>query len=104
MSKGTSRFSPKVPLATAETVTVYFEEQALEVPAGVTVAAALLGHDDDHFCKSPEAREKRAPHCLMGVCFECLVEIDGIRDRQACLEPVREGMRVVRQHKLVNES
>ena len=39
----------------------------------------------------------------MGVCFECLVEIDGLLNRQACLEPVYEGMHVKRQHALVDE-
>jgi len=33
----------------------------------------------------------------MGVCFECLIEIDGMPNRQACLTPVREGMVVRRQ-------
>jgi predicted molibdopterin-dependent oxidoreductase YjgC len=32
----------------------------------------------------------------MGVCFECMMEIDGIQ-RQACLTPVREGM-VIDRH------
>ena len=30
----------------------------------------------------------------MGVCFDCLVTIDGVGNRQGCLVPVREGMRV----------
>jgi NADH dehydrogenase/NADH:ubiquinone oxidoreductase subunit G len=34
----------------------------------------------------------RAPYCLMGVCFECLVTVDGVGSRQGCLVPVREGM------------
>jgi len=35
---------------------------------------------------------------MMGVCFECLVTIDGVGNRQGCLVPVREGMRVELQH------
>ncbi|MNU05931.1 Hydrogen cyanide synthase subunit HcnA [compost metagenome] len=31
---------------------------------------------------------------MMGVCFECLMEIDGEPSRQSCLVTVREGMRV----------
>jgi predicted molibdopterin-dependent oxidoreductase YjgC len=31
------------------------------------------------------------------VCFECLVTIDGVGNRQACLIPVRAGMRVETQ-------
>jgi len=33
----------------------------------------------------------------MGVCFECLVEINGQGSVQACLTPVQDGMSVVRQ-------
>ena len=39
----------------------------------------------------------RAPWCMMGVCFECLVEIDGAAGRQACMIEVRDGMRIRRQ-------
>jgi len=86
---------------TGETVTITFEGEKRVVPAGVTVAAALLGHDENHFCKSAADREDRGPYCLMGVCFECLVEINGIRNRQACLEPIVDGMNVKRQISLV---
>ncbi|WP_028583489.1 (2Fe-2S)-binding protein [Desulfogranum mediterraneum] len=104
MNRGNSTFTRSEPLSGDDTITIFFEETACEVPAGVTVAAALLGHDDHHFCRSAADQEKRAPHCLMGVCFECLVEIDGVKNRQACLEPVREGMQVKRQHEPVDES
>ena len=30
----------------------------------------------------------------MGVCFECLVTIDGEPNRQACLTPVAQGMTI----------
>ena len=33
----------------------------------------------------------------MGVCFECLVTIDGVGNRQGCLVPLAEGMRVETQ-------
>jgi predicted molibdopterin-dependent oxidoreductase YjgC len=34
---------------------------------------------------------------MMGVCFDCLVEIDGVGNRQACLTLVADGMQVRRQ-------
>ena len=46
---------------------------------------------------TPVTGELRAPYCLMGVCFECLVEIDGVPNQQGCLAQVREGMRIERQ-------
>ena len=97
MNREKSRFSWVNPLATVDTVTVTFEGETCQVPAGISVAAALLGHNDEHFCHSAAEGDKRAPYCLMGVCFECLVEIDGAKNRQACLEPVYEGMQVKRQ-------
>ncbi len=46
---------------------------------------------------TPISNSPRGPYCLMGVCFECLVTIDGIGNRQGCMTPVREGMRVETQ-------
>jgi NADH dehydrogenase/NADH:ubiquinone oxidoreductase subunit G len=35
----------------------------------------------------------------MGVCFDCLVVVDGQRDQQACLVPVAPGMRIETQRR-----
>ena len=64
---------------------------------GDTVAAALLAADIKHIRTTPVSGKPRAPYCLMGVCFDCLVTIDGVGSRQACLVPVREGMSVETQ-------
>lgn len=79
------------------TVNLTFEDQTLAVPAGSTVAAALLLSGVTPFRTTPVTSSPRAPYCMMGVCFECLVEIDGKPSRQSCLTPVREGMVVRRQ-------
>jgi D-hydroxyproline dehydrogenase subunit gamma len=34
---------------------------------------------------------------MMGVCFDCLAEIDGVANRQSCMIEVRPGMRIGRQ-------
>jgi predicted molibdopterin-dependent oxidoreductase YjgC len=34
---------------------------------------------------------------MMGICFECLVEIDGRPNQQACQIIVRDGMTIHRQ-------
>ncbi|NHX27873.1 (2Fe-2S)-binding protein, partial [Escherichia coli] len=41
--------------------------------------------------------QPRAPFCMMGACFECLVEIDGIV-QQACMLEVTEGLEICRPH------
>jgi sarcosine oxidase subunit alpha len=65
--------------------------------AGDTVAAALLAAGLTSTRTTPVSGTPRAPYCMMGVCFECLVTIDDIGNRQGCLIPVREGMRVETQ-------
>jgi sarcosine oxidase subunit alpha len=57
----------------------------------------MLAAGLDHCRTTPVSGAKRAPYCMMGVCFDCLVTIDGIGNRQGCLVEVREGMRIETQ-------
>jgi len=75
-------------------IRIEFEGMPLTVPAGVSLAAALLAHDVGCTRESPVNGRPGAPYCMMGVCFECLVEIDGQANCQACLIQVAEGMSV----------
>ena len=84
-----------LPEAAAErSVRITFTGISKSVAPGLTVAAALLGHGESRLRASPVSGQSRAPYCMMGVCFDCLVEIDGVPNRQSCLIPVREGMTV----------
>jgi predicted molibdopterin-dependent oxidoreductase YjgC len=78
-------------------VRITFEGRPLTVPAGISVAAALLANDVGHTRESPVNGRPGAPYCMMGVCFECLVDINGRPNCQGCLMTVEEGMRVGRQ-------
>ena len=75
-------------------VTITIEDRQLEVSPGDTVAAAMLTAGIEYARTTPISGAHRAPYCLMGACFECLVEIDGVPNQQACQTPVREGMAI----------
>lgn len=75
-----------------ETVTMSFDGTPICAGAEQTVAAALLGQGISTLRRSVVGDRPRAPYCLMGVCFECLVTIDGVQNRQACMTVVRDGM------------
>jgi len=81
----------------AELVEIELDGEAVSVPADVSIAAALLYLDRLPLRQSPVSGSGRAPFCLMGICFECLVEVDGLRDQRACQRKVRPGMRLRRQ-------
>lgn len=80
------------------TVTITVDDIDISVPAGVSVAAAVLGHvHPKETYIHPVDGSPRAPYCLMGVCFECMMVINGQPNVQSCLVPVEEGMVVKRQ-------
>lgn len=84
----------KLGSSTSEAVTIFVDGDALRVSPGDSVAAALLGAGTFRFRQSAKSGAPRSPHCMMGNCFECLVEIDAIPGRQACMTAVAEGMTI----------
>jgi hypothetical protein len=82
------------PDAAAPAVTLFVDGNAVTARATDSVAAAMLAANLDHCRTTPVSGAPRAPYCMMGVCFDCLVAIDSVGNRQACLVRVSEGMRV----------
>ena len=78
-------------------VTFTFDGLPVTASAGDSVAAALLAAGVRACRTTPVSGAPRGPYCMMGVCFECLVRIDGMDNRQGCLVTVQEGMRVESQ-------
>lgn len=88
----------RLPDPAGDVVTFDFEGTAFEARAGDSVAAALLANGVLAFRTTPVSGTPRGPWCLVGECHECLVEIDGEPNRQACMVEVRTDMRICRQH------
>ena len=79
------------------TLTLTVDGKEIRARIGDTAAAAMLAAGIGRFRTTPVSGAARAPYCMMGVCFDCLVTIDGVGSRQACLVPVREGMAIETQ-------
>jgi D-hydroxyproline dehydrogenase subunit gamma len=79
------------------TVRLSVDGKAITALPGDSVAAALLAAGILACRTTPVSDAPRAPYCMVGVCFECLVTIDGVGSRQACLARVRDGMRIETQ-------
>lgn len=75
-------------------VVVTIDGTSVEARAGDTVAAAMLASGHAACRTTVVSGAPRGPYCMMGVCFDCLVVIDGMGSRQGCLVPVRDGMRI----------
>ena len=83
--------------SSSNALTLFFDDRPIPARAGETVAACLLRAGAEHFRTTPISGSPRLPYCMIGHCFECLVEVDGVGNRQACLTLVQDGMRVRRQ-------
>jgi predicted molibdopterin-dependent oxidoreductase YjgC len=79
-------------------VALSIDGRAIVARQGDSVAAALLANGVGRFRTTPVGDKPRGPFCMMGACFDCLVVIDGVANRQACMTSVREGMKVQTQH------
>jgi sarcosine oxidase subunit alpha len=80
-------------LARPAPVAFSFAGRMLRAPAGESLAAALMAAGIRRLGESDDPARPRAAFCMMGVCQQCLVRVDGVLS-QACLVPVREGMAV----------
>lgn len=75
-------------------VMLHVDGRAIEARDGDTIASALLAAGISPTRLSAVTQSPRAPYCMMGVCFECIVTVDGVANRQGCLVPVQDGMRI----------
>lgn len=67
----------------------------VEVPDGITVAAAILASTSNYTFRTTQKKAKpRGVFCGMGLCFDCLVTVDGRPDVRACMTIVAVGMRI----------
>ncbi|SEQ53406.1 2Fe-2S iron-sulfur cluster binding domain-containing protein [Amphritea atlantica] len=73
-------------------VEITVEGQKIFALEGETVAAAVMHAGLRPTRTTPVSGSGRAPYCMMGVCFDCLMNIDGKPNTQACMTEVREGM------------
>lgn len=87
----------RLPESGAATLRFTIDGEAATARAGDSVAAAMMANGRAACRETPVSGAARGPYCLMGVCFDCLVVIDGVGNRQGCLVPVAEGMRVETQ-------
>jgi predicted molibdopterin-dependent oxidoreductase YjgC len=81
----------------AETVNLTIDGELFAAREGDTVAAAMLAAGRTMCRTTPVSGAPRAPYCMMGVCFDCLVVVDGVGNRQGCLVRVEEGMAIETQ-------
>jgi predicted molibdopterin-dependent oxidoreductase YjgC len=68
-----------------------FDGRPVAFTQGQTVGAALWAGGVRSWRRTRFGGRPRGLFCGIGVCFDCLVEVDGRPDQRACLVPARPG-------------
>jgi predicted molibdopterin-dependent oxidoreductase YjgC len=72
-------------------IQISIDGTSIAVPAGLSIAAALMSADLISWRETRINAEARGVFCGIGACFDCLVTVNGQRNIRACLEQVRDG-------------
>ncbi|WP_254694979.1 (2Fe-2S)-binding protein [Antarctobacter heliothermus] len=68
--------------------------RSLRAYSGETVAGVLMSNGITIFRRTQETGRPRGQFCGMGVCFDCLVQVDGAGMSRACMTEAQPGMHV----------
>lgn len=75
-------------------VNLTFDGTPITAAAGQSLGAALIDAGIRSWHTTRHGGRPRGLFCGIGVCFDCLVTVDGHPNQRACLVPIREGMLV----------
>jgi predicted molibdopterin-dependent oxidoreductase YjgC len=78
----------------SDTFQITVDDRAVECRAGETIAAALIEAGIDAWRVTRRDGARRGLFCGIGVCFDCLVSVNGDRPVRACLATARPGDRI----------
>ncbi|GAA3101331.1 (2Fe-2S)-binding protein [Pseudonocardia yunnanensis] len=74
-----------------------FDDAELTAAPGQSIAAALIAAGRRSWRTTRVGGEPRGAFCGIGVCFDCLVMVNGRPNQRACLTEVRPGDRIEHQ-------
>ena len=71
-----------------------FDGRAITARAGQSVGAALMANGITSWRTTRKNEKPRGLFCGIGVCYDCLITVDGMPNQRACLVDVTEGMQI----------
>ena len=78
-------------------VTFTFNGETFKGVEGQSIAAALMARGVRQLRKTRFDEEPRLIFCGIGVCFDCVVVVNGVANQRACLIEIVEGAKIESQ-------
>ena len=77
-----------------QTITFTINGNPIHCEEGQSIAAALINSDQRELRKTRFGDEPRSIFCGIGICFDCIVVVNGVANQRSCLIEARDGMKV----------
>jgi aerobic-type carbon monoxide dehydrogenase small subunit (CoxS/CutS family) len=78
-------------------VTFTFNGENFKGVEGQSIAAALMATGIRELRKTRFNEEPRLIFCGIGICFDCVVVVDGVANQRACLVEIVDGAKIESQ-------
>lgn len=75
-------------------ISFHFNGEKFTGTAGQSVAAALIENGQRELRRTRFGEEPRSIFCGIGICFDCVVTINGVANQRACLIEISSDMKV----------
>jgi len=76
---------------------IEIDGQSIQAYAGETIATAILASGQRTLRRTKERDEPRSIYCGIGICYDCLITVDGVPNQRACMTLAKPGLVVTKQ-------
>jgi hypothetical protein len=97
-SKAMPASADPVASSRSPSITVVCDGESVKGIAGQTIAGVLLGSGRLSWRRTSVSGAARGVFCGIGVCYDCIVTVNGSRDVRACLRRADDGDVITTQH------
>lgn len=71
-----------------------FNGDEFSCESGQSIAAALIASGTRELRTTRFGNEPRSIFCGIGICYDCVVVVDGVANQRSCLIEAKQGMKV----------
>jgi predicted molibdopterin-dependent oxidoreductase YjgC len=80
-----------------KTISIFFDGKKIKALKGDTIASALISNGILKFSVTRKNKEPRGYFCGIGLCTDCMMTVNGVRNVRTCITEVEENMKIERQ-------
>jgi aerobic-type carbon monoxide dehydrogenase small subunit (CoxS/CutS family) len=77
-----------------QTISFTFNGSTIKCEVGQSIASALISDNQRELRRTRFGNQPRSIFCGIGICFDCVVVINGVANQRSCLIEAQDGMNI----------